>query len=127
MLVWGKRTATIATDSFNLALFADSNVLSAKIPTITQQLEKQYTYLSRVFPHGRQKIDWSLVWVAIDREYKIVGGAAGANAYITNYLVDDGRITDKTLPMLLRVSAHETVHGLSKYTFPTWINESLAE
>ncbi|WP_163835396.1 M1 family metallopeptidase [Spartinivicinus ruber] len=127
LFAWGKNTATITTDRLNLKLFADSDILSHELPNISRQLEQQYTYLSQVFSHKQQQLNWSLIWTAIDQKYKTVSGAAGAGAYIANYLVDDGKLTNKTLPMLLRVSAHETIHGLSSYTFPAWINESLAE
>ncbi|MCX4025935.1 hypothetical protein H0A36_19060 [Endozoicomonas sp. SM1973] len=126
LFAWGKQTATITTDKLKLTLFADSTILTPELPNISRQLERQYTYLSQVFSQNRL-FDWSLIWVAIDQKYKKVGGAAGTNAYIANYLVADDELTDKTLPMLLRVSAHETVHGLSNYTLPSWINESLAE
>ncbi|MDE1464020.1 hypothetical protein [Spartinivicinus poritis] len=126
-MVWGKKTGVIKIHNFKINIFSDKELLYSKIPSIKEELEKQYSYLSAVFLSDKQQITWSLVWIAIDQKYNHLSGAAGANAYITNYLVDNGRLTDRTLPWLLRVSAHETVHVLSKYTLPTWINESLAE
>ncbi|MBU2712657.1 hypothetical protein [Zooshikella harenae] len=130
LLAWGKPSTRINVENLKLTIYADNELLIHEIKTIKESLQKQYSYLQTVFSqpeHMNQVRDWSLIWVGIDKKHKSLGGAAGSEAYISNYLVDKKQLTKQSIPMLLKVSAHETVHSITEYPFPLWISESLAE
>ncbi|MGI0120013.1 hypothetical protein [Zooshikella sp. RANM57] len=130
LLAWGKSTTKLNINNLKLTVFADNELLIHELKTIKASLQKQYSYIQTVFSqpeHMKQMRDWSLIWVGIDKKHKSLGGAAGSSAYISNYLVDNQQLTKQSIPMLLKVSAHETVHSITEYSFPLWMSESLAE
>lgn len=124
--VWGKPTIEFEASERKIRIFTDSGG-SALINERTQQrLSKQFSYLSGLFPSGNiSDTAINIAWVGIDEEKKAVGGAAGESAYISNYVISENNF-EVSQERLFWVSGHETFHMISSYSYPLWVDESLA-
>lgn len=90
-------------------------------------LRLQYEYLRKlVSAKDGNKEDIDIVWVGIDEGAGTVGGAAGDQAFVSNYAFKDGKVSEDNLMRLRWVSGHEIFHMLSSASYPLWISESLA-
>lgn len=87
---------------------------------------------ARYLPCAASEASLLVVWIGVDRAQGMIGGAAGGNSFLANYLTG----ADKDLLALHRnllVVAHEQFHQLvsacrgSKPSLPAWANESLAQ
>jgi len=126
LLIWGKSVIEFQSSGRTFRVFADSGGQKILNEKTKERLNKQYSYLSGLFPHG--SISNSMVdiaWVGIDEKWKAVGGATGESAYISNYMVTENN-TEMSLERLFWISGHETFHMISSFMYPLWISESLA-
>lgn len=84
-------------------------------------------YLVSVFPNDGARKKWDLVWLPREKASGSIGGVAGHNIFIANYPVENGGWQEQSEEWLLRISAHEAIHIMSKLDIPAWAEESLAE
>ncbi|MCG6274798.1 hypothetical protein K6U70_22030 [Vibrio vulnificus] len=125
-LVWGMDTARIPISGQHVRVHVeDAKVIDAQqrwLPT----MQKQLSYLHRVFPQSNMA-GWELAFFKRDKNAGSLGGAAGANMLLVNSLLDQGELTDESLQLLLKISAHESIHYMDKRKNSLWKSESLAE
>ena len=67
-----------------------------------------------------------LAWVGIDKKDEVLGGAAGATGFVSNYALENGAIDVISRERLFWISGHELFHTLSTYPYDLWASESLA-
>ncbi|ENK2091384.1 hypothetical protein AB3A53_000176 [Vibrio vulnificus] len=125
-LVWGMDTALIPISGQHVRVHVeDAKVIDAQqrwLPT----MQKQLSYLHRVFPQSNMA-GWELAFFKRDKNAGSLGGAAGTNMLLVNSLLDQGELTDESLQLLLKISAHESIHYMDKRKNSLWKSESLAE
>ncbi|MGI9831812.1 hypothetical protein ACJPQX_00795 [Vibrio vulnificus] len=125
-LVWGMDTARIPISGQHVRV----HVEDAKVIDVQQRwlptMQKQLSYLHRVFPQSNMA-GWELAFFKRDKNAGSLGGAAGTNMLLVNSLLDQGELTDESLQLLLKISAHESIHYMDKRKNSLWKSESLAE
>ncbi|ROS04984.1 hypothetical protein EDC56_0502 [Sinobacterium caligoides] len=88
-------------------------------------------YLYEVFPSNDSPSDndnsWELTWLTKEKSSGHYGGAAGYHSFMANYLQENGQPTAESDAILLRISAHESVHVISRLKLPGWAEESLPQ
>ena len=127
IMVWGNSSAQKKYEGAYFNLYIDNSQRILKIIS-WKQLFAQFDYLNRLLVNDKKNnknID--VVWVGYEKSYGFVGGAAGSQAYITNYAVENGKVNVSDISRLLWISGHEEFHMLSHYSFPLWVSESLAQ
>lgn len=126
IMFWGKSNIEFKAAGRKFRIYTDS-LGSGMINERTQQrLKKQYSYLTGLFPPGDihdRVVD--IAWVGIEEKWNTIGGAAGENAYISNYVISENNF-EMSLERLFWVSGHEIFHMISSYSYSLWISESLA-
>ncbi len=126
IMAWGNSSAQKLESNLQFNIYAD-NAKGIMSNSSWSQLIAQYDYLIQLFPSketSKKEID--LIWVGIDASVGSMGGAAGSQAFISNYIVKDKEVSQKSMVRVHWVSGHEIFHMLTTYTYPTWISESLA-
>lgn len=73
---------------------------------------------------SRDRFD--LLWLGIERDRNVTGGAAGSRMILVNYLTDNGEVLDDALHWSLIGAFHEHVHEIAAGNPPIWLAESLA-
>lgn len=126
LLVWGQETTTLDINGKQVLVHSDTSEIMQKYPHWKPTLENQLKYLNNVFPNANLK-EWQLAFFARDKNSGSVGGAAGNSLLLINALLENGKLTDDSLQMLLKITAHESVHLMDTRSIPIWIKESLAE
>ncbi|VAW33868.1 hypothetical protein MNBD_GAMMA01-2031 [hydrothermal vent metagenome] len=127
VMAWGKVSAqkTEANIQFNIYIDQHKGLMNEES---WSQLMEQYSYLQQLLAtrqSPQKNID--IIWVGIDASLKTIGGATGNQAFISNYVVTNGKISQEHSSMLHWVSGHEIFHMLSISNYPLWISESLAQ
>lgn len=126
ILSWGRASATSHESNANFSVYADDKqrVLSNRNWSF---LKSQYEYLQKLISVEDGNIEnIDIIWVGIDENAGIVGGAAGDQAFVSNYAFKDGGVSEDNLMRLRWVSGHEIFHMLSSASYPLWLSESLA-
>ena len=113
--------------SGNLEVNLFGKVDRNKAHDLLKQYNKINDYLSAVMPSKKNKIPWDLIWLPVEKSSGSLGGAAGHHSFVANYPVENGEWIEQSTMWLLKISAHETVHALSRLNNPLWADESLAE
>ena len=127
IMAWGDRSTQNLTSSAALNVYADFDQELLDSPNWSKFMS-QFSYLQGLLSSKEitpNEID--LIWVGINESIGSVGGAAGSQAFVSNYTVKDGLVSSESVSRLLWVSGHEIFHMLSPYSFPIWISESLAQ
>jgi hypothetical protein len=126
ILVWGDSAAKKSNQKTHFNLYVDDLTRVLKEGSWAQVLA-QFNYLQQLLLNdSEEKKDIDIVWIGIDESIGVLGGAAGSQAYISNYAVKGNQVSLNDLSRLYWISGHEEFHMLSSYSFPTWISESLA-
>ncbi len=126
IMVWGNSSAQKIESNMRFNIYAD------KAQGIINnygwsQLMAQYDYLKQLFPSkNNSNTEIDIILVGIDGSNGSMGGAAGSQAFISNYIVKDKKVSKKSLARVYWVSGHEIFHMLTPFGYPTWISESLA-
>ena len=126
IMPWGNTSTTKTVSTTQFTVYADNNknVLNERS---WEQLMSQYNYLQQLLsvktPTNK---DIDIIWVGIDADLGTLGGAAGSQAYISNYLLNNKQAEQNSLSRLHWISGHEVFHLLSTYSYPLWASESLA-
>ena len=121
----GQAQAKYESANFDVNLFGKFNPAQGDV--LLAQYAKINKYLGGVIPSEKNEIPWDLIWLPVEKSSGSLGGAAGYHSFVANYPVNDGQWTEQSVIWLLKISAHETVHALSKLDNPVWAEESLAE
>ena len=118
MFELGKQSINVYTDTSGKTLLNNENISS---------LIKQYHYIMSLFVEDAPKLTTiDLAWVGISKEHQVLGGAAGVSSYVSNYIIEDERVTTESQKRLFWITGHETFHMLTPYQYPLWMSESLA-
>lgn len=126
-LVWGKERFQYSINDTRFRVFTDSDFDAGRLRGLEVQLKKQFQYLSDLRILDRPDLESiEVVWIGRDEKYKELGGAAGSQAYISNYRIRNEKIDIKQINWLIWISGHEVFHMLSVKKLPLWISESLA-
>ncbi len=126
LIIWGDSRADYQTEDLRFTIFTDNIGKRLFNRQTIKIFEAQYNYLNGLLsPKNSSKII-RLVWVGIEKRWNKLGGAAGAESFISNYEVNRGKFDRRSKEKLLWISAHETFHMLVEYSYPIWISESLA-
>lgn len=126
-LVWGKDKLKYSIGSTKFRVFADSGLDAGQLPGLEGLLKKQLHYLSNLKTLDKPDIeDIEVVWIGRDEKYKQMGGAAGSQAYISNYRIKNEKVDINQINLLIWISGHELFHMLSLMELPLWASESLA-
>ena len=120
---WGIKPGRITIGSASLKLYTLQDFPGQTQTLLTEQLH----YLSQVFGKGITPDNWTLIWLPKEISSGSLGGAAGNQIFMANYPVKDGALVADSLPRLLRISCHESIHILSRQKNPVWVSESIAE
>ncbi|MBM7037130.1 hypothetical protein [Vibrio ulleungensis] len=126
LLMWGIDSIVISEQNYRFELRSDVSAVidnqAQWLPTFKQQLN----YLSQVFS-APQEINWQMNVFGREMETGNVSGAAGYSSINVNVPLKDGALVDASYPHLLKILAHEAIHGLDTRAHPLWITEGLAE
>ncbi len=126
IMAWGNITEQKNEANVQFNLYTDNNFDVMNYQNWSQ-LFSQYDYLQQLlFSKGTEKKEIDLIWVGIDAKIGSMGGAAGKQAYVSNYVVENNQVSQKSFVRLHWVSGHEIFHMLTPFAYPTWISESLA-
>ena len=124
-MLWGATQRQVAVGEAKMTLTADNPMLYEL--GLHHLLIDSIQSLKAVFSDQALKKNWSIVWLKKERSSGSVGGAAGKATFLANYPVEQGKLSEDAQARLHRISVHESIHLMSPYQFPLWINESLAE
>lgn len=69
----------------------------------------------------------TVIWLGVKRSEGSVGGAAGADAVLVNYILPDANSTPEEALKPLVIVIHEEFHQLVRGRLPLWARESLAQ
>lgn len=109
-----------------LTLMSDLPELLHDSQDLIPVFQKQIAWLKTTFDVEVTQ-PWSLVWLGRERSAGNIGGAAGHRIYLVNAPIEQGKPIAKAHKLLLKISAHESIHFLFSAGLPLWANESLAE
>ncbi|BDY05254.1 hypothetical protein [Ferrimonas sp. YFM] len=127
ILPFGTPTAAFQEQETHFLVYTDIMGRELTINHNQALLSSQYQYLSQLLNRTKAtQQQLSLVWAGINESHGMIGGAAGSNAFVSNYAIGDGGISKQSKERLFWVSAHELFHMLAPYSYPTWLSESLA-
>lgn len=125
--VWGEKPMVISNHLFQANIYADEILLDSKKNSITEKISKLITYLKPIFNTQNIPVNWDLIFVNIDEKYRTVGGAAGFNSWVANYVTNQGKLNGQRFEHTTHIVAHETIHTLTDIPISFWISESLTE
>ena len=132
-LIWGAHEKKIATENVVMTLVSDNSKLFSLglHKVLFRSIGKMVDVFSSVESEGAGEKSWRIIWLKKDKSSGSIGGAAGKGVFLANYPVDssdkNGTLSIVAQSRLHRISVHESIHLLSPYQLPLWINESLAE
>ena len=89
---------------------------------------KALEYLSKIMgldPDEEREI--TMILMGITRQLQSIGGAAGDNTMLVNYIFDAKSSTSKEIYYPIIIAIHEQIHQLSRGPHLTWVSESLAQ
>ena len=125
--VWGGKPILISNHLFEANIYADDILLGSKKNAINEKMSKLITYLRPIFNTQNGPVNWDLIFVNIDERYKTVGGAAGYNSWVVNYVTNNGKLNEQRFEHTAHLVAHETIHTLTDIPLSFWVSESLTE
>ena len=136
-LIWGAHKKKIAMGNATMTLISDNPQLFnlGLHDVLFQSISKMTETFAITGSEKTDKQNWSIVWLKKDRASGSIGGAAGKQVFLANYPVnkpankpvESDILSTDAQSHLHRISVHESIHLLSPYQLPLWINESLAE
>lgn len=126
--IWGDESLKYQASGVHFKLFTDSEGKEMLDGKALDKWKAQYDYLSSLFPaQNKTNQNINIAWLGIDKKRSVIGGAAGKNAFVSNYAIDNGVIEQSDRERLAWVSGHEAFHMITPYHYPLWISESLAQ
>lgn len=124
--VFGNIPQTIVRHgNLKLTFVTDNPSLTKDIINADEYLEA-LSYLNTI--SGQSQIglrQMQIIMLAITSRYGEMGGAAGFNAMLVNYITDLPADDKKHIYPII-IALHEHFHQISSGEHPTWMNESLA-
>ena len=70
--------------------------------------------------------DITMIMLGIERERGVLGGAAGENAMMVNYIFENENSQDQEHYFPILIALHEQFHQLYNGSHPVWVRESMA-
>lgn len=125
-MFWGIDPVKLSINGRVIEVFSDSEQLMRTLSRWKPALDLQLNYLASLFSSNNEK-EWSITYIGRDKKTGSVSGAAGNNMILVNVPLEEGELKDQSLQMLLKISAHESIHILDKRNMPVWAAEGLAE
>ncbi|WP_367986536.1 hypothetical protein AB2S62_08110 [Vibrio sp. NTOU-M3] len=125
-MLWGLDKTQIKLGDKQVDIYSDTPLVTENMKRWRPTLERQLRYINQVFPNHEQK-QWRMGFLKRERYAGNIGGATGNTLILVNAMIDDGKVTNDSLQMMLKIAAHESVHMLQTQKTPLWANESLAE
>ncbi len=126
LLSWGLPNSKVTAGSASFELATNVEQVRGQQTQWLPQFEQQLNYLSQVF-EDNQAIEWQMNIFGREVSSGNVSGAAGFSSINVNVPLENGRLSEKSYPHLLKILAHEAIHGLDQRDLPLWVNEGLAE
>jgi hypothetical protein len=127
ILIWGDATAEFQQSGTSFSIYTDISGRVLVDDNNQKKLIRQYHYMIGLFAGSdasAENID--LAWVGINKHLRVLGGAAGATAFVSNYVIENGEIDTSGRNRLFWVSGHEIFHMVTPYLYSSWVSESLA-
>ena len=75
---------------------------------------------------GRPSRNLTVVWLTVPRERQDMGGAAGHDTLLVNYVADGAGSAPEAFFMPFVIVLHEQFHQIDGGSHPVWVSESLA-
>ena len=125
-MFWGIEPVQLAINGKAVEVFSDTELLLNALSRWKPTLDLQLNYLVSLFPSSHEQ-GWAVTYIGRDKKTGSVSGAAGNNMILVNVPLEDGELNDQALQMLLKITAHESIHILDKRNMPLWAAEGLAE
>lgn len=127
IFMMGKAAAEFREQQTSFRIFTDSPGEALVDGAHKNTLISQYSYLVSLFSDQEASDQYAeLAWVGIDKKDEVLGGAAGATGFVSNYALENGAIDVISRERLFWISGHELFHTLSTYPYDLWVSESLA-
>lgn len=123
---WGMPNTKIEVNGSSFLLQSDIDIILEQSELWLPTFEAQLRYLFDLFNQDT-KLDWTMTLYGRETSQGNVSGAAGFESITVNVPLSDGKTSGKTYPHMLKILAHETIHGLDTRTNHLWIAEGLAE
>ncbi|GAD74482.1 hypothetical protein VAZ01S_011_00100 [Vibrio azureus NBRC 104587] len=124
-VVWGLKPVELNINGKAIKVTTDTEQILHTMDDWKPALESQLDYLTRLFPDSSVN-QWDIVFFSRDKQVGSVSGAAGSDKILINALLNNGKLEEDDMPMLLKIAAHESMHLLDT-TSPMWASESIAE
>lgn len=124
-VLWGLKPITLNIGDRLVTLTSDVPQVYDTLDKWQPALEVQLRYLAGLFPDYNTK-NWKIAFFGREKVSGNISGAAGSNTILVNALLDRGQFHQESIPMLLKVTAHESMHIIHP-SAPLWASESLAE
>ncbi|MGV2989912.1 hypothetical protein ACE1OE_19945 [Vibrio sp. E150_011] len=120
------RRTKIDVNGSSFLLQSDTPIILDQRELWLPTFEAQLRYLFDVFNQDAN-LDWTMTLYGREMSQGNVSGAAGFESITVNVPLLDGTVSNKTYPYMLKILAHETIHGLDTRINHLWISEGLAE
>tara|TARA_Y100001956_G_scaffold81524_2_gene99315 strand:+ start:12978 stop:14177 length:1200 start_codon:yes stop_codon:yes gene_type:complete len=124
-LVGGLTPISLDINGYQVEISSDTQQVLDAIEQWKPAFETQLRYLVSLYPQ-RATRSWNVAFFARDKTAGSVSGAAGSDTILVNALQENGKLDFDSMPMLLKIAAHESMHMIEQST-PLWASESLAE
>jgi hypothetical protein len=130
-LLFGRSDHVYTWKSWAVTVYMDHDAEHFGLGGLIKEFGRALDSLAEMLGSVRQDDDGirknlQFAWLGIDSEHQSIGGAAGNNAFIANFMIENNAVSELERTRLLIVSGHEYVHMLGLNAGADWVTESLA-